>query len=164
MKKEPTIEFEINGVSFRGRTLSPEAALDAFSILSPALSTVLDEINPQMLREGVSEKEKQAELGRLLGRALGSFKDLPKMRPFFFPVYEAEISSNGQTTYCPLKDSKFEEKIFGGKAMLTVAFLVAAIGREYGDFLRENGLGIFKDLAALFGLQLRSKSTGQSGG
>ena len=166
MKNEKALNFELSGVKFRGDYLTPERSLDAFALLSPCLSNVLEKLDPSLLKasaQGDEEaKAKKLEvMAKVLGQSLAQFRDLPKIRPFFLPQYEALLVSGEQRVWMPL--TAVESDVFGGKALLMVAFLVAAIQAEYGDFLRTSGLRIFKDLAAVFGFRLASPDAGQSG-
>lgn len=151
------ISFEISGHKFKGQYLSPEKSLDAFAIIGPAISTILDNLDPKLLKAESDTESKQVAMATAIGKGLTTFRDLPRVRPFFISNYYCEVDGNW-----PRIDS-FEEDLFKGKAILMVSFLVAAIKAEYGDFLLAHKSSMLKDLAKIFGFRLISKDTGQSG-
>lgn len=177
-------EFEIGGRRFRGKFLSPERSLDLFALLSPAIGGALDKLKlsdlaalgagtseepePEAL-EGEGEPEEPSAIttseagtvdgiANVISAALTTFRHLPKITPFFLPVYQVEVNER----WMPL--NQLREQVFTGKPSLQIAFTIAATQREYADFLGSSGLTTFADLARALGLQLRRKRTGPSGG
>lgn len=149
MSEEKPHTFTLNGKNFRGRYLDPDKSLDALQLLAPALSEVLGNL-PSKEDAG----NEIAVFSKITQGVLGKFKALPEAAPFFLPVYEVEVqhSTDGPPVWLPLATQK--EQIFKGKALLYVAFLVAAITKEYGSFLREGGLNMLRELGAACGFQM----------
>lgn len=149
------IEFELDGVKFQGKHLTPEKSLDAFAILAPTLGTVLDSIDRKDLEDG---EEGLGQVAALIKAVLLSCRDLPKLAPYFYPVYKGTLA-DGKMVDVGL----FKNEIFGGKPLRHTGFLVAAIMKEFADFLPSSGSRTLQDLASICGFQITSLATGPSG-
>jgi hypothetical protein len=175
--------FELGGYSFRGKFLSPEKSLDLFAFLSPAIGSALDKLSlsdlaafggqsAPALEELADDAEPEDEgaplvaseaaavdgMAKVISAALTTFRHLPKVAPFFLPVYQVAVDDRWMAL------TLMREQVFTGRASLQVAFTIAAAQREYADFLGSRGLTTFADLGKALGLKLKPKDTGQSGG
>ena len=153
-----SIEFTLDGVTFKGKPLDPEKSLDGFAMLAPILGPVLDGIDPE------AEDTLGQVAGALKGLLLG-FRDLPKFRPLLLPQYTASIVDE-RAEGRPVRDlplSVCGKQLFTGRPALQTAWLIAAIHAEYGDFLTSNGLNTLRDLANRLGFQITLPGIGQSG-
>ena len=152
------IEFTLSGTRFRGKHLSPERSLEAFALLSPVLSEVLDSVDPKGATSE-DEGERSEAIAKALGAALRQFTKLPQLAPFFYERYE--VSPPSHSGFAPLPVLK--DEVFGGRAALHVAFVIAAIRHEFADFLSSNGFNTLADLAKACGFQITLGAPGPSG-
>lgn len=156
MTEKHVNSFELNGVQFRGRFLTPEKALDVFAILSPIVGVALEQLTPADFE---TEEAGLGILVKAIHAAISGFKDLPKVAPYFYAAYQVRVGEGWRD----LAIADERSSAFAGKASLHIAWVIAAVQREFADFLDSSGSNTLRDLAKVLGLQIQPRTIGLSG-
>jgi hypothetical protein len=132
MSRDDYDEFEIDGVGFRLKALSPLVA----ESLAPAVAGVLA---PAMAAMFAGQTD-VASLREALKGLKGATEELPKFREAFAARCSVTLAekAGGELIWTELKGKVFEDT-FRRRHKLYFEWLARCIDKEYGDFLGEIG-------------------------